>query len=69
MSTQVGGLFGKDWNLTSVEVVHMNTGTRWFFMYDDWISDKRRRVQLVPGKIGVNNTYKVQIWLAGWLSG
>ncbi|KAG1672531.1 hypothetical protein FOA52_002840, partial [Chlamydomonas sp. UWO 241] len=58
---KVGGMFGKDWHLTSVEVVHLNTGDRKFFMYDDWINDTRRRVQLVPGVLGVNNTYKVVV--------
>jgi hypothetical protein len=33
-------------------VLHFNTNTRTFFLYDDWISDKKRRVQLVPGKVG-----------------
>lgn len=59
MAGGLGGLFGKAWALESVEVLHFNTGNRTFFMYDDWLSGERRRVQLVPGKVGENNTYKV----------
>lgn len=56
---KMGGLFGKKWGLQSVEITHFNTNTHTFFMYDDWITDQKRRVQLVPGKVGQNNTYKV----------
>ena len=45
--------------LQSVEVVHLSSGNRTFFLYDDWITDKKRRVQLVPSHVGANNTYKV----------
>ncbi len=38
----------------------MNTGKRAFFLYDDWVNSQKRRVQLVPGKIGENNTYKAR---------
>ncbi|GLC44364.1 hypothetical protein PLESTF_000049800 [Pleodorina starrii] len=58
---KLGGLFGKQWGLESVEVVHLNTKARTFFYYDDWINSDKRRVQLVPGKAGGNNTYKVVV--------
>ncbi|KAG2499991.1 hypothetical protein HYH03_002273 [Edaphochlamys debaryana] len=58
---KLGGLFGQQWGLESVEVTHMNTNSRWFFFYDDWINSEKRRVQLVPGKAGDNNTYKVKV--------
>ncbi|MEW5309958.1 MAG: hypothetical protein WDW38_001797 [Sanguina aurantia] len=61
MAGGLGGLFGKAWALESVEVLHFNTGSRTFFMYDDWLSGERRRVQLVPGKVGENNTYKCAV--------
>eukprot|EP00798_Chlamydomonas_sp_ICE-L_P018433 gene18433-24909_t len=57
----VGGVYGDAWYLLSVEVVHFNTGHRGFFLYDDWINDQRRRVQLKPGKVGENNSYKVTV--------
>ncbi len=56
---KMGGLFGQQWGLESVEVTHLNTKVRQFFYYDDWINSDKRRVQLVPGKPGGNNTYKV----------
>ncbi|KAF5837533.1 hypothetical protein DUNSADRAFT_4226 [Dunaliella salina] len=56
-----GGLTGKKWNLTSVEVVHFNTQTRTFFFEDDWLSEQRRRVLLQPGKVGENNIYRVVV--------
>lgn len=37
------------WQLQSVEVVHLATGQRACFVYDDWLSSSRRRVQLVAG--------------------
>ncbi len=52
-------MFGQQWGLESVEVTHMNTGTRQFFHYDDWVTGDKRRVQLVPGKAGGSNVYKV----------
>ena len=42
-----------------IQVLHFNSGVRGFFLYDDWISGEKRRVQLVLGKVGENNTYKV----------
>uniref|UniRef100_A0A7S3VHN2 PLAT domain-containing protein n=1 Tax=Dunaliella tertiolecta TaxID=3047 RepID=A0A7S3VHN2_DUNTE len=54
-----GGLTGKKWNLTSVEVIHFNTQTRTFFFEDDWLSEQRRRVLIQPGKVGENNVYRV----------
>ena len=36
-------------------------GNRAFFLYDDWVTGDKRRVQLVPGKVGENNTYKVTV--------
>ena len=58
---KVGGLFGQQWGLESVEVLHFNTKERTFFFYDDWINSDKRRVQLVPGKAGGTNTYKVSV--------
>ncbi|KXZ56858.1 hypothetical protein GPECTOR_1g774 [Gonium pectorale] len=58
---KLGGLFGQQWGLESVEVTHMNTKLRQFFYYDDWITGDKRRVQLVPGKAGSSNTYKVRV--------
>ena len=37
------------------------SGNRAFFLYDDWLTGDKRRVQLVPGRIGENNTYKVVV--------
>lgn len=42
-----------------LQIVHFNDQVRSFFFYGDWISDKRRRVELVEGTVGENNTYKV----------
>lgn len=61
---KVGGLLGQQWGLESVEVLHFNSKDRFFFFYDDWISADKRRVQLVPGKAGGSNTYKVGA--GGW---
>ncbi|PNH12713.1 Lipoxygenase y domain-containing protein 1 [Tetrabaena socialis] len=58
---KLGGLFGQQWGLESVEVTHMNSKARQFFYYDDWISGDKRRVQLVPGKAGGSNAYKVRV--------
>ncbi|GFR41097.1 hypothetical protein Agub_g1741 [Astrephomene gubernaculifera] len=58
---KLGGLFGQQWGLESVEVTHMNSKARQFFYYDDWINGNKRRVQLVPGKAGGSNTYKVRV--------
>ena len=50
-------------------------GNRTFFLYDDWITGEKRRVQLVPGKVGENNTYKVSVlkgdtWcVSRWIEG
>lgn len=33
------------------QVVHFNTTARAYFLYEDWINDKKRRVRLVPGQV------------------
>lgn len=60
----LGGISGKSWCLSSVEVLHFSSGKREMFQYDDWLNENKRRVQLVPGKVGDTNTYKVQcmVW-------
>lgn len=58
---KIGGLFGGQWNLQSVEVMHFNTQARQFFFYGDWVNDKKKRVLLIPGTVGENNTYRVVV--------
>jgi hypothetical protein len=43
------------------QVIHMNTGARTFFLCEDWVNNKKRRVQLVPGKVSDANVYKVVV--------
>lgn len=43
----------------SLQVLHFNTQSTAYFFEDDWLSDKRRRVLLQPGKVGENNVYRV----------
>jgi hypothetical protein len=39
----------------------MNTSARTFFVFGDWLNDKQRRVQLLPGAVSGSNVYKVVV--------
>lgn len=44
----LASLTGAAWGLSHVEVEHVNTGERIFFVYRGWVNGTKPRVQLVP---------------------
>jgi hypothetical protein len=51
------------WCLQAVEVLHLASGQRTCFVYGDWLSDRRRRVQLLPGASngGGGGSYRLSV--------
>jgi hypothetical protein len=57
----MGSVLGVDWCLEACELTHMNSQTRQFFPYGDWLKKAKKRVTLTPGSAGAKVQYKVVV--------
>jgi len=57
----MGSVLGVDWCLEACELTHMNSQTRKYFPYGDWLKKSHKRVTLTAGAAGAKVQYKVVV--------
>ncbi|KAK9824333.1 hypothetical protein WJX72_009517 [[Myrmecia] bisecta] len=57
----LGGLLALCWRLKHVEVVHLASGTHYFFDYDDWLNGGKKRVDLAAGGGSSKGRYRINV--------